>query len=207
MFNSLTGSFTVYDSTSITPTTMPDVAIDELKDWTITIGTTSYLITSNDETKIYFANALVALGNYTIDFCARADLVRIEDSFSSTVKFPDALINGKIAITKLHFIQKVQAYFKNLYTLYSDLDDPMSLIINLGQLKLTFIYYCIAECYSDVTLTKTDINIYNEEKYRAKYKDTFKDSMGMLCVDSDEAGELSNDDKGASASKGVLLSR
>jgi len=207
MFNTFSGAYTSYNSSGITSTTILPYGTDALKGWTITIGSTSYVITGNTSTVISFSNAIAASGNFAIAFADRTDLIKIEDDITSTVKFPNTLVTNKINTTLTHFEQKIRSYFKNLYIKFSDVADPMSLILNLGEVKLAFCYYCIAECYSDTTLISSDMNVYNEEKYRKKYKEIINDSLSMLSVDLDNSGDLDNIDKGTASGKGVMLSR
>lgn len=207
MLESFSGTYVTYSSAGITSVEDIDKRINQIKEWFITISTTEATISSNEGNAINFTNTLASAGDYVVDFITRAFLATIEDELADEDKFSDALITNKINVTRMHLEKKIKAHFRNLYTLYPNDEDPMDRIINLDEMQVAFAYYCIAECYSDTTLISDDMNVWNEEKFRNRYKEIIKDCLNLLAVDSDNNGEIDNADKAENIGRGVILAR
>lgn len=219
MFEPITNSFAIVDlSSSGLVVDLPDAVTDFYVNWIIRLDYTiasvayapEYTITANTTALISFVNSLDLTGatglSYTISFITQALLVQDESDMGITAKVPAALYTKKFNVTKTFFEQKLKAQFRNLYLKYSDID-PLTLIYNLFEIQTVFIYYCIAQIYSDLITEPGDTNeLKYNEKMRA-FNSLFKDSMSLLAVDEDQSGEISNEEKAASDSTGGLLSR
>lgn len=211
MFNSYSGSFTVYDSEGITLASALSVSTDELKGYRIAITiastTTEYEITGNTTTIIYFENSIAAGGTFAIDFVTRELLESFESDMSSVIKISDAMLTSKIGNAKKFFFEKLKSQFRYLYDEFPDEDSPLERLINLGEIQTAFCYYLISELYSDLLLTEGDINQYKAKLYMSRYKEVVSDALARLAYLREGTTELDNTDLGSSQNKGVLMSR
>ena len=219
MFESITNNFTLSDlSSSGLVVDLPDAIHDFYYNWIITLNwtisavahTEQFTITANTKTLISFTNSLDLTGatglSYTVAFVTQDLITRSESDMSISSKVPSALYTKKETVTKQYFTQKIKAYFRNLLTKYPDID-PTTLIYNLFEIQMTFIYYLISQIYFDLIVEPGDTNELKYNEYLRLHKSLFDDSMSLLAVDEDESGALSNAEKAVSPSSGGLLSR
>lgn len=198
MFEQITSTSTSFNASGITDSSKT-FNIDYFKNWTITINSVEYTITGNTKDTIYFANSLTGNAIYKIDFVTRNSLAALDDQLLNNNLLPADLLARKIDVTKRHIEQKIYAYFRNQF---GEFDNPSALIYDLYQIQMPFMYYCLAEIFSDLLLTGQDINGYKEEKYRTAYKDLIKDSLVLLSMDLNEDGDLDKEEKETSAGGG-----
>lgn len=211
MFNSFSGSFTVYDSNGITLPSAIDVSTDELKGYRVAVkigtATTEYEITGNTTTTISFSNSISSAGTYEIDYVTRDLLESFESDMGSVLKVTDDLLSSKIANVKKFFVEKLKMQFRFLYDEFPDEDDPIERIINLKEIQSAFCYYLISEIYSDLLLSEGDINQYKSRLYLNKYKEIIDGSLARLAYLREGESELDNSDLSSSKNTGVLMSR
>lgn len=211
MFSQITGSFTTYDSEGITDTTQ-NFLTDALKDRIIIISSIEYTITGNTDTKILFTNTLSAGGSYQIDFVTRSMLEFYESDFTSATpptidRVSDGLIAKKFAVTNEVLSQKIKAFYRNLFALYSSDTNPLARIGNLYEVQSAFIYYMMADVYMDLMLTDEDINYVKRDAYKSKFNDLWKDSVRLLAVDENNNNAIDNGEESRTIGRGKLLSR
>lgn len=218
MFETITNNFILGDLSS----TGLDVSFEPIEDfytnWIITISYTlaavdhddEFTITGNSTTKLEFSNSLNLAGatnlSYSVSFVTQDLIIQTESDMSIASKVPAALFTKKETVTKQFFTQKIKAHFRNLYFQYSDID-PLSLIYNLYEIQMAFIYYLISQIYFDLITEPGDTNELKYNEYMRLYKSLFEDSLSLLAVDLDQSGDLSNEEKGSSAGSGGLFSR
>lgn len=207
MFESIIGSYTVFDSSGITDSNL-DLSIDQYKNWIITISATEYIITGNTETKILFNNSLLMGGTYEVDFITRSLLINYESDLDiSSGRVSTELYDKKLVITKLAFTQMIKARFRNLYELFPNEEDPFSFIYNLYEIQVPFIYYMLSEIFRDLIIEDGDINCIKEQNNKSSYKTILKDAITLLAVDTNKNNDLDNSEKLNSIRKGKLLAR
>lgn len=211
MFNSFSGSFTVYSSTGITLPAALAVSKDELKGYriSITVGATvtEYEIASNTESTISFTNSVSGSGTFSVNYVTRGLLDNFESDMASVTKVSNTLLADKIESTKRFFIEKLKMQFRFLYEEFNDEADPLARIINLYEIQSAFCYYLISEIYSDLLLTEGDINQYKSKLYINKYKEIIDGSLARLSYLREGTTELDNSDLASSKNTGVLMSR
>jgi hypothetical protein len=211
MFNSFSGSFTVYNSAGITLPAALAVSKDELKGYrvAITVSTTiiEYTITGNTTTSILFSNSIAGAGTYAISFVTRGLLDDFESDMALTTKVSNTLLADKIENVKRFFTEKLKLQFRFLYDEFPDDIDPLSRIINLGEIQIAFCYYLISEIYADLLLTEGDINQFKCKQYMSKYKELIDGALARLSYLREGVTELENIDLGTSKNQGVLMSR
>jgi len=211
MFNSFSGSFTIYNSAGITLPAALAVSTNELKGYRIVITVsavaTEYEITGNTSTSILFSNAIAGSGTYVISFVTRGTLDDFESDMASATKVSNTLLANKIESVKRFFQEKLKLQFRFLYDEFSDEADPLARIINLCEIQTAFCYYLIAEIYADLLLTEGDINQFKYKLYMNKYKDIIDGSLARLAYLREGSTEIENEDLAAAKNQGVFMSR
>jgi hypothetical protein len=211
MFNSFSGSFTVFDSEGVTLSSAIVVSNGELKGFRakVTIGAvvTEYEITDNTTEKIYFTNSIALAGTISIEYVTRGLLTSFESDLSSVLKVADALLTNKIENVKKYFNEKLKSQFRFLFDFFPDDDNPLDRIINLGEIQTAFCYYLLSEIYTDLLLSEGDINEYKSKLFMNKYKDVVEDALSRLSYRRDGETSLESEDVKEAKNKGRILSR
>lgn len=211
MFNSFSGSFTVYNSAGITLPAALTVSTDELKGYririTVSTTVTEYEITGNTTTRLLFANAIAGSGTYVVTFTTRALLESFESDMASVLKVTDAMLTAKTENVKKFFKEKLKSQFRYLYDEFPEDSEPLDRIINLAEIQTAFCYYLISELYTDLLLTEGDINQYKSRLYANKYKEIIDAALARLAYLREGASALENEDFASAKNQGVLMSR
>ena len=201
-FDKISGSYTSYDSASITDSSATWVT-NAYQNWYVTIASTEYKIESNTSDTLTFSNSLVATGTYEIAFLGRTYLTEIESDCSNSTKIPDALILKKYNQANIDIYNKLFAYLRKLYS--TDFD-PLTNILNVYILQQAYAYYMLYLLYTDLMILEGSFNQYKADLYYNQYKDTVKDALALIQIDFDEDGTADASEKTDSVG-GVSLIR